>query len=1427
MVFGKKKIIPVPKEPPENPYAKASFLSKITYSWENKLFKVGFNRPLQNNDLYLLTPKFKEENNEKQFYHHWNDEIHSHKDIYNLMRCYWKMFGKDYICAGVLRFTADAVSLITPVILELLLNFLENSGTMNDNLPNSQEGEQSLLEKIKPYMGWVYISGIFLCQVIYLVCDNYYSKIVLEIGISVRATNIGAIYRKTLKLSNKELQNVGPGKIVNMVSTDSFRVQQVIVNGHSFWSSPLQLLVILVLLVRSLGVWSLIGFSIFLFIVPIQGVVMKLLISLRKKTAVSTDERVKKTQEILGNIRIIKYFGWEKIFQRIVDELRQKELKCTKKGIIINAETTAIFNIIPFFASAITFIAYCANGNILTAAKVFSCHSLFNKLCVPLSHLSTAFSQLTNGLVSYKRIAYLMNCGEIEEFTEIDPTADFGVSVKNGHFNWEIVRPEDVIKKKKDEKRIMKYLIKHQIKREKKPKKNDLKKEMKKRHRYSRLEDIASDGMDFMVDNSNLSSKIMDDMIQKTSSTDDLGHVVKQVESFRLSNINIRIKKGSLTAVVGMVGSGKSSLINAIIGEMKKESGRVIIGGSFSYCSQKAWIRNATVRDNIILGKPFDKERYDKAVENCALLRDFELFSNGDMTEMSERGANLSGGQKQRINLARAVYDNSDVVFMDDPLSAVDAHVSRFLFDNCICGSLQNKTRILVTHQLHLLPKVDYIIVMKDGRIEEQGEYKELMQRNGELFKLMKAYGDRETEDSGIEEEEEEEGEDLEDTTGMVSTFDIFDGDGAELQNNGEENDKEGSKGEKEKEAEDEEENKIESPFKKKPRGIISKEERPTGSVKWKIYAAYIKAGGGYIIGLFVLLLVGILQLLKIGSDMWLVYWTEDSLDMETNNYILVYLGWNVCQTLVMFFYYVFMVSVGIKSARTVHNRAIKNVMKAPVFFFDSNPLGRIINRFSMDQDALDNNLFLSIQILFTSLASTISTFALMLYAAPILGVALVPLLMIYLYIQQMFRYTSRELKRIDALTRSPLYANIAETIDGLATIRTYHEQEHLIKYNQFLIDENNRPIHLQSIAKKWLGFRLELIGAILVLFDGIAGMFLKDTLSVSLLGLSLSYALQVTSNLNSTVRYFCNTEVYMNSAERLLHYSEEIEIEKQEGKEAPVGWPEHGKIEIRNLTMQYAPYLPATLHNVNVNINAHEKVGIVGRTGAGKSSIIMSLFRMVEPDLYSVIKIDDENTLNMKLSNVRHGLSIIPQEPILFSGTLRFNLDPFEEHTDNEIWQALEHSGLKYMFMNTDKKLESEVSCNGENFSVGQRQLLCLARAMIKNSHVLVMDEATASCDAETDAIIQKAVRNNFNEATVITIAHRLNTIIDYDKILVLDKGKVVEFDSPVNLLFENGPNGELVPSYSSEFSKLVDETGPANAEALRQMALQSIRRY
>eukprot|EP00833_Pecoramyces_ruminatium_P009790 jgi/Orpsp1_1/1183822/evm.model.c7180000086833.2 len=659
-----------------------------------------------------------------------------------------KVFGPKWVPAGIFKLLSDICNLISPVVLELLLDHLDDKKAKNE----------------ESYKGWVYISVIFILQILATLFINCYFKNTMEVGLSVRATIIGIIYRKTLKLSNKEKQTIGDGQIINLVSTDSARIQRLLGNLHYIWSGPFQLVVILVLLIRSLGVWSLIGFTIFIVVIPLQGFFMKLLAKLRKQTAILTDQRVKRTQEIIGSMRVIKFFGWEDSFLSILKNLRKKELKRTKRSTIIGAETSAIFNVIPFLSCALTFIAYSAAGHRLTAAKVFSSLAFFNMLRFPLAILPNTFSQLTDAYVAMKRLNRLLNAKELDNLPEVDPNSEYAIAIQEGQFNWESVKIDDKNnnknnkngKGKKDKSKDVKENEKNKNSSNESSKVNSLTALINDNNNNNINNKTSSDITEAKIKkkiegdnhNHNNNNNDNDNKINGDNNSDSSSNSSKSseddeksVDSFKLNDINIQIKKNSLTAIVGAVGSGKSSLINAIIGEMKREAGKIILGGTISYCSQQAWIQNATVRENILFGKEYNEELYNKVIENCALSHDLEIFPDGDMTEIGERGINLSGGQKQRINLARAVYFNSDIILMDDPLSAVDAHVSRALFDNCILGALANKTRVLVTHQLHVLPRVDYIIVMKGGRIEEQGEYDELMQKEGEFARLMHTYG--------------------------------------------------------------------------------------------------------------------------------------------------------------------------------------------------------------------------------------------------------------------------------------------------------------------------------------------------------------------------------------------------------------------------------------------------------------------------------------------------------------------------------------------------------------------------------------------------------------------------------------------------------------------------------------------------------------
>ncbi|OUM67296.1 hypothetical protein PIROE2DRAFT_40198 [Piromyces sp. E2] len=1318
-----KKNIPVPEKPKPTPYTKASWISRITYWWANPLFITGYSRPLQENDMYLLDPKFEEKKLADNFYKEWDKELVKRKDNPSIVKTFIRVFVPKWIPSGILKFFSDCCNLTSPIILELLLDFVSN----NTNEP--------------AYKGWIYAIVLFVLQILATLFINTYFELVMEVGLSVRATIIGIIYRKMLKLSQNAKQHLTEGQIINIVSSDSSRIQGLCSYLHYLWSGPFQLVVILILLIRALGLWALIGFTIFVVLIPLQGIIMKWLTKLREQTVIFTDERVKKTQEIIGSMRVIKFFGWEVSFLDIINKLRSKELARIRKSLIIYTGVDSVTGIIPVLASSITYICYAVAGNTLTAGKVFSSLAFFNMLSFPLGILPMVSGQLADTVVALRRINNVISGEELDELPKIDPNSEYAISVKDGNFYWETK------KEKEDEKE--------------------------------------------------------DNTDKKKSSSENY-------EPFKIKNLNLNIPKNSLTAIVGAVGSGKSSMVNALIGEMKRESGDVVFGGSIGYCPQQAWIQNATVKDNILFGKEYDKVKYKNAIKSCALTHDLKIFPNGDMTEIGERGINLSGGQKQRINLARAVYFDSDIIFLDDPLSAVDAHVSRYLFDNCILGALSNKTRVLVTHQLHVLPQVDYIIYLENGEIREQGKYEELMNIDGEFARLMRNYGgidenkkdeNEESEISELEQSSEEETKKSDDDDATISK---------EIEDDDNQN----------KDKDDDEKSKVE---KGEQKGLMTKEERNTGSVKFSIYKFYVRAAGGMGCVVAVLVFLILTQVAKIGNDMWLVFWTDKRFDITTLAYVLIYLGWSLFQAITHMLFGICIAYTGITAARRIHRDAIARVMSAPISFFDTTPIGRIINRFSKDQDSVDGVLIESIQSFLSCFAVTVSTLLLIIYATPIFLIALVPLLLIYYFMQEFYRNTSREIKRLDSLARSPLYANFTETMNGLSTIRAYREQDRFININDTFMDNNNRPCILQITAQRWLGLRLETIGAFLVFFAAVSGIILKKNISPALLGLSLSYSLSVTGNLNWAVRQFSETEVHMNAAERLSHYANEIEIENQKGLDVPKDWPQKGKIEIKDLTMRYASHLPPVLNNISLNIQANEKIGVVGRTGAGKSSIVMTLFRLVEPEEGSIIKIDDVSIMDIKLNDLRRRISIIPQDPILFSGTIRFNMDPFNEHTDEEIWTALEHAGLKNMVSELENKLESEVRSNGENFSVGQRQLLCLARAMIRQSRVLIMDEATASVDVETDAIIQKALRSEFKDVTVITIAHRLNTIIDYDKVLVLSNGNILEYDKPSNLLYEKLDDGSLTPTDKTEFSKLVDETGPVNAELLRKLALSN----
>uniref|UniRef100_A0A671NKW8 Multidrug resistance-associated protein 1 n=1 Tax=Sinocyclocheilus anshuiensis TaxID=1608454 RepID=A0A671NKW8_9TELE len=832
--------------------------------------------------------------------------------------------------------------------------------------------------------------------------------------------------------------------------------------------------------------------------------------------------------------------------------------------------------------------------------------------------------------------------------------------------------------------------------------------------------------------------------------------------SLCLFRINVRIPEGALVAVVGHVGSGKSSLLSALLGEMQKQEGSVSIKGSVAYVPQQAWIQNTTLKDNILFGRDAKDSWYQKVVEACALLPDLEILPGGDLTEIGEKGVNLSGGQKQRVSVARAIYCNCAVYLLDDPLSAVDAHVGKHIFEKVIGpqGLLQGRTRVLVTHGLSFLPQADLILVMVDGEITEMGSYTELLGRQGAFAEFLHTYTNTEQ-----EEVEESVGEVIDISMDMEKheacrKVCVIRSD-------------------------------VEYIFSSKE-AVPRKGLENGGPVKLSVFWEYTKAIG-LPLSIFSFFLFFCHHLSSLGSNYWLSLWTDDPVINNTQPNremrLGVYGALGLTQGIAVFCYSVAVSVGGILASRYLHQTMLYNVLRSPMSFFERTPSGNLVNRFAKETDTIDSVIPSIIKMFMGSMFNVLGSCAVILIATPLVAIIIPPLGLLYFFVQRFYVASSRQLKRLESVSRSPVYTHFNETLLGTSVIRAFGEQQRFIRESDGRVDHNQKAYFPSIVANRWLAVRLEFVGNCIVAFAALFAVMARDSLSPGIMGLSISYALQVTTSLNWLVRMSSELETNIVAVERVKEYGDtEKEAEwRLEHSTLPAGWPTTGHIEIRNFGLRYREDLELAISDISVNIEGGEKVGIVGRTGAGKSSLTLGFFRIIEA-AQGEICVDAVNIAELGLHELRSRITIIPQDPVLFSGSLRMNLDPFDGYTDEEVWRALELAHLKNFVSGLPDKLNHECSEGGENLSLGQRQLVCLARALLRKTKILVLDEATAAVDLQTDNLIQSTIRTQFEDCTVLTIAHRLNTIMDYTRVLVLDKGQMAEFDSPSNLTAKKG---------------------------------------
>ncbi|EEB15150.1 multidrug resistance protein, putative [Pediculus humanus corporis] len=1302
---------PVSKENPA-PEERCSALSKLTFSWFDKLIWLGYKKPLETSDLWPMNPEDTARHIVPLFDRYWEKSRKGNlinstkrkasylkksgsvefisgreekkKKYVSIVPALCKAFGPTFIFGVALKVVNDLLTFANPQLLKYLIGYIKN-------------------ESDYEWKGFLFAFSMLLASIFQTLVLSQYFRRMFIVGLRIRTALISAIYRKSLKMSTVARKESTVGEIVNLMSVDAQRFMDLLIYINMIWSAPLQISLALYFLWGLLGPSVLAGVAVMIIIIPVNGFLASKMKTLQIKQMKYKDERVKLTNEVLGGMKVIKLYAWEPSFEEQILKIRAKEVTQLKYAAYYNAVSSFIWSCAPFLVSLVTFATYVLSdeNNILDAKKVFVSLSYFNILRFPLPMMPMIISNLVQTSVSVNRINKFMNCDELDpsNVTHEDLNS-LPLLIENGYFSWE------------------------------------------------------------------------------------------QSEKPTLRNINLQVKPGKLVAVVGSVGSGKSSLISSLLGDMEKLSGRVNVKGTVAYVPQQAWIQNATLRDNILFGKTLDSNLYSKVVEACALKPDLEMLPGGDLTEIGEKGINLSGGQKQRVSLARAVYYNADIYLLDDPLSAVDSHVGKHIFEKVIGldGILKNKTRLLVTHGITYLPQVDMIVVLTDGEISEIGTYRELLDKKGAFAEFLIQHLQENNEVTDIQ---------LEETVG-VETLKGIQRQRSESRGESDSIDRRTSVG-----SLTESKNKRKSSLNANGNGTVMKkqageklieiEKSEVGSVKWGVYSYYLKSVG-IILSVSSIVMNVLFQVFSIGANFWLNSWTIENEASNTTSdfekrdlYLGVYGGFGIGQVLTTLFASVFLQLGCLSAARILHGSTLHGVVRSPNGFFDVTPLGRVLNRFSKDVDTLDSILPMTIRGWLTCFFSVLGMVVVVSYSSQWFIAVIIPIGILYYFIQRFYVATSRQLKRIESISRSPIYSHFGETVTGVSTIRAYQAQQRFINESESKLDINQICYYPSLIANRWLAVRLETIGSLIIFFSALFGVISKavGNPQANLVGLSVTYAMQVTQTLNWLVRMTSDVETNIVSVERIKEYGEiPHEAEWRNPNFIPdKNWPSKGKVEFKDYMTRYREGLDLVLCGVNFTVDGGEKIGIVGRTGAGKSSLTLALFRIIEASSGKIF-IDGIDISKVGLHDLRGRLTIIPQDPILFSGTIRMNLDPFMQCTDQEIWKALELAHLKTFVMSQSLKLDHEITEGGDNLSVGQRQLICLARALLRKTKILVLDEATAAVDLETDDLIQNTIRREFKECTVLTIAHRLNTILDSDRVLVLDKGLVAEFDSPQKLM-------------------------------------------
>ncbi|KAH8862468.1 Canalicular multispecific organic anion transporter 2 [Schistosoma japonicum] len=1241
-------------------------------------------------------------------------------------------YGKTLIWSAFLKLIYDILVFVNPALLKLLLNFLQNTDS----------------EPI--WHGYLYAIAIFIDTSVQSLILQSYFHVVFNLGMNIKTAITAAVYRKSLRLSNKARYKSTTGQIMNLMSSDAQQFVQLMPFINILWSGPLQITVAMVFLWRELGPSVLAGVGVLLLLLPINVLAARRSKLFQEKKSAFADCRIKFINELMSGIRVLKLYAWEPSFMKEIGRIRDKEVRFLRKFTYLQS-ISFLWHCSPFFVAIASFGVYIliSDKNILDAQKAFVSISLFNILRFPLFMFPMIISNLAQCYVSIGRLTQFLLHTELDmESHSKEDTPGIAAVVECGVFGWD---PD---------------------------------------------------------------------------------------EEPTLTNISVQFPEGQLTTIMGTVGSGKSSLLHALLGDMENFNGRVNVKGTVAYVPQQPWIFNATLRDNILFHHAYEPVKYQRVLHACNLIPDLEMLPNGDMTEIGDKGINLSGGQKQRVSLARACYVDADVYLLDDPLSAVDSHVGLHLLKHVLSrstGILASKTCILTTHSPKALPFSDRVGLIADGQLIELGNYRQLIHSQTSRLSTFLLSALREESEVQLNSPKETVNNSPENLTkDFLQSNSLLPIESSQVSLDRKRSNSEtlsaissnirhanftptrlSQRSNKSSIIVVEEAKLTEEDEEPKSMQQLSQPEKVlTGRIKFKVFFIYAK-NIGILCGILVLLFYPTNHLLSLGTNLWLADWSNDATINQqnlTNNTLITLSEINSQSNINLEQFYaqrnyrlliygviggfqvlfsmlsIYTLAIGhLRCVIRLHSQLLSYVLHAPSTYFDLVPSGRIVNRFSQDIATLDNPVLVTLNSTLNCVLTCFLTLCLACTLNPFMIIPICLLTVIYLLIQNLYVKTSRQLKRLESVSLSPIFSHFTETLSGVDSIRAYKLTEIYKTISSSRQDLNNSAVYASIISQRWLAILLELVGNLVILAVAILSVVARGHLSAGLSGLIITYALGLNQTLNWLVRMFSELEINIVSIERIHEYST---IEQEAPWESdcsylPSNWPE-GKIEFINYSTRYRPELDLALKSINFKVEKGEKLGIVGRTGSGKSSLVLGLFRMLEAAEGEIL-IDGYDISKLGLHDLRNRLTLIPQDPVLFSGTLRFNLDPFSHYTDDAILHALELANLKSFLKETSDDntgLDVLISEGGSNISLGQRQLVCLARALLRHTSILVLDEATAAIDMQTDNLIQATIRQEFSSCTVITIAHRLNTVLDYDRILVLEDGEVKELDSPKVLL-------------------------------------------